>query len=108
MKKYRKALKFEGFEPRSYNYSTRFYRLLLLGFHNWLNVTHQGDYSAMYRPSGVTPQEVLMYDRDPLVKTYLDLILKNKTIDDFTLEDIAKITIEDARLYLIEQKLRAA
>jgi hypothetical protein len=61
----------------------------------------------MYRPSGVTPQEVLMYDRDPLVKTYLDLILKNKTIDDFTLEDIAKITIEDARLYLIEQKLRA-
>lgn len=50
-----------------------------------------------------------MYDsiQDPLVKTYLDLILKNKTIDDFTLEDIAKITIEDARLYLIEQKLRA-
>lgn len=69
-----------------------------------------GDIScALYRPSGVTPQEVFMYDsiQDPLVKTYLDLILKNKTIDDFTLEDIAKITIEDARLYLIEQKLRA-
>lgn len=45
---------------------------------------------------------------DPFVKNYLDHYLKNKHIDDIALEDIAKIKIEDARLYLIEQKLRAA
>lgn len=46
--------------------------------------------------------------QDPLVKTFLELILKNRTIDDITLDEIAKIKIEKARLYLIEQKLRSA